>query len=266
MAMVLVSLGCKNNRQPEFTVLGEYTANGFWLHERLNGKVEKLTEKFYWGVADGDNVKKGNIITAKEADTLGFGYINELNFDTAGNLLNCRFCDENNKFIGGWQLLTMNTFLDSAVRVWHDTIQAYDKLKYNKQGELTEGASYDPGPDTLTFKWIKTISIKGDTVKYEVYNSKGDLSGQFLYLFDENGLFTGYEEYGPDGSRKGYDRIIYNDKGAAAEITFFDENNKPFYVMKRTFEYDSHGNWIKMTVRNEKGEMNVHERTITYFK
>ena len=78
--IVIISYGCKTNKKTESTILGEYTPNFNWLNEKLNGKVEKLIEKFYWGVADGDNVKKGDLITSKEADSLGWGYTYELNF------------------------------------------------------------------------------------------------------------------------------------------------------------------------------------------
>jgi hypothetical protein len=266
IAIVIISFGCKTGKQTEYTVLGEYTPNFNWLIEKLNGNVEKLIEKFYWGVADGDNVRKGSLITSKEADSLGWGHIYELNFDTDGNLSSLRNYNDNNEYIGGWQFFKRYNRLDSAQSIWRDTVKTYDKLKYNKQGLLTEGSEYDANTDTLIFSWIKTVSKNGDTVEYKIYNKKGALPWKWLHLFDEKGAFIGGEYYGPDGTPIGSHRIKCNDKGLASEITFFDENGKPNNVMKRTYEYDSRGNWIKMTARNDKGEMNVHERIITYFR
>ena len=161
---------------------------------------------------------------------------------------------ENNEYIGGWQFFMRNNWPDSVQRIWYDTVQTYDKLKYNKQGVLTEVSEYNAKTDTLMVSWIKTMSKNGDTIEYKVYDNKGKLIWKLLHLFDEKGVFIGFEYYGPDGTHKGSDRIKYNDKGIASEVIFFDENKNPNNVMKRTYEYDSKGNWIKMTARNDKGE------------
>jgi len=266
IVFVLIFFRCGTNKKTEYTILGEYTPTQYWLIEKLNGKVEKLTEKFYWGVADGDNVVKGNLITSKEADSQGWGYIYELNFDPAGTLLGHKKFTEKNEYIGGWQFFIRNDRPDSAQRIWHDTVKIYDKLKYNRQGVLTEVSEYNANNDTLVFSWTKTISRNEDTVEYKVYNKEGELTWKTLHLFDEKGLFVGYEYYGPDGTQKNSARVTNNEEGFASEIVFFDGNKNITNVMMRSYEYDHKGNWIKMAVKNNKGEMNVHERTITYYK
>jgi hypothetical protein len=266
IVIVFISFGCKTNRKTEYTILAEFTPSGNWLVEKLNGKVEKLTEKIYWGVADGNNVIKGKLITSKEADSVGFGHIYELNFDAEGTLLSHKNYKENNEYIGGWQFFMRNNRPDSVQRIWNDTIRTYDKLKYNVQGLLSNAQEYNANTDTLVLSWTKAISKNGDTAEYKVYNNKGDLTWKLLHLFDQQGVFLGFESYGSDGNLMRYNKIAYNDKGIASVVTFFDGNKKPTYVMKRTYEYDSRGNWIKLVATNDKGGMNVHERTITYFE
>jgi hypothetical protein len=266
IVIVFISFGCKTNQKTEYTILGEYTPIGNWLIEKLNGKVEKLTEKYYWGVAEGENVRKGNMITSKEADSVGFGYICELNFDAEGNLVSNKNYSENYEYIGGWQFFQKNNRPDSVQRIWKDTIRSYDRLEYNGQGLLIKVSGYNANTDTLMYTWTKTISKNGDSTEYLVCNNKGDLTWRLLHLFDKQGVFIGFESYGPDGTMRGSNKIIYNDNGNASEVTFFDGSRKPTNVMKRVYEYDSKGNWIKLTATNDKGGMNVHERTITYFE
>ena len=103
-------------------------------------------------------------------------------------------------------------------------------------------------------------------MEYKAFDSKGNLTGKFLHLFDKEGLFIGYESYGPDGSPMGSDRISYNEINIASEVVFFGKSKERIRNMIRRYEYDSKGNWIILTAKNDKGEMNFHERTITYYK
>lgn len=266
ITIVFLFFGCKTNRQTEFTVLGVYSPTFFLLDEKLNGKVEKLTEKIYWGVADGENVRKGQLITAKEADSLGWGHIGELNYDAEGNLVSLKNYNENNEYIGGWQFFVKNNRIDSAQRILHDSVRVYHKFKYNKHGDFTEVSEFDADTDTLKFSWIRTISRNNDTVEYKGYDNNGNLAWKLLHLFNKSGYFTGYEYYYPTTTLNGTSRITYNDKNVASEIAFFDKDKKSTGLMKRTYEYDSKGNWVRMISRNDKDKINIHERTITYFK
>ena len=59
LTIVFVTLGCKNEKTTEYTILGDYTPYDGCM-ERLVGKVQKVTEKYYWAIPNDGTYKKGD--------------------------------------------------------------------------------------------------------------------------------------------------------------------------------------------------------------
>lgn len=266
ISAVFMITGCKNTKQAELTTLGIYSPNWFiGYDEKLHGKIEKVTEKLYWGEADGDTVQKGNQITSKEADSLGWGYAWEMTFDNLGNPLSCSLLDENNKYVGGWKMFQMNNILDSAVWKWGDTISTYQKIKCNEKGRIIGASQYRSNVDTLMLTWTESINKTGDTIEYQMFNNKGVLTWRFLKIYNEKGQVKGTESYA-NGIFSGLSNLIYNENSDLSSGTFFDKDKKVENIMNRSYEYDDQGNWIRMVSKDNHGGINVHERTYSYFQ
>jgi hypothetical protein len=265
LVIIFAATGCKKSPKADFFVLGGYTPmNG--LPEKLNGTVEKMIEKVYWGIQNGDTLKKGNQITIKEADSLQWGYLYEVTFDHAGNLLSCNYYDENTKYVGGWQFFKKNHRLDSANWKWRGKPGEYQKLKCNKTGRLVGAMGYNANADTLAYSWKESMNKPKDRIEYQILNNKGILTNRYLYLYNGKGQFLGFEAYNKDGIFDGSNKLVYNEQGKVSDFTFFDKDKKATDIVHRTYEYDAKDNWVRMVSKNNHGEIAIYERTYTYFR
>lgn len=264
ITVVFTVTGCKNSQQTKYTILGDYTSYEGFI-EKMNGNVEKIVERMYWTVAVADTFKKGNLVTIKERDSLKAYYDYEADFDSVGNLLSCKYLDENNKIVGDWQFSKENNKLALAQLTWQDTIRQYQKLKCDEKGRIIEAKGYRAKVDTLWYTYTVNYNEAGDTVVYLVYNSKGILEWKALNLYNEKGQFMCYETYDKDGAFTASNKVIYNEKGKMSEVTFFDKDKKVTETVQRTYtQYDAKGNWLKAVSKDTKGHVFISERTYTY--
>jgi uncharacterized protein YuzE len=266
LAIVFFAAGCKTSKQTEYTILGEYSPwDGF--NEKLIGKVDKMVERVYWGVANGDTILKKKLITSHQADSMQWGYPFEIDFDEEGNVISCVIFNEKNRYVGGWQFFKKDNRLDSAVGRWHDTLNVYQKLKCNENGIIIEASQYRSKLDTLMINWKKSITNSGDTIIYQLFNNKGVLINKYLNLYNEKGQYLGYEAYNKDGIFNGSIEMTYNEQGKVSGFTVYDKDKKASDVINRTYpEYDAKGNWLKMISKDSHGKIAVYERTYTYFQ
>jgi hypothetical protein len=233
----------------------------------MNGKVAKVSERTYWAVADGDNFKKGNLVTGKERDSLKWDGDKEITFDTAGNEIICMWPDENNKYIGIDLTLYQNNKPDSAKWIWGDTLQGYAKIKCNDQGKVINVANYFGKPDTLRDTWTFNYSKAGDTIEIQNFDNKGVLTNKYLHFFNDKGQFIGGEAYNKDGVLDALWKISYNEKGKVSEWTKLDKDKKVKEVYTRTYpDYDAKGNWVKAITKDNKGHIVMSERTYFYYQ
>jgi len=263
--VILMAIGCMNNKPAEYTILGDYTPYDA-IPEKLIGKVEKIVEKNYWTIPDGDIFKKSNSITIKDRDSINWTNDFEVIFDVTGGLLSCNYIDENDKSIRKWELLRENGLLTSAKATENDTVRMIQRIKCNTGGEFTEIGYYRPVADTLVGKFIITNSEEKDTVTYQYYNYEGGIGGKMIFLYNDGGQFLRRETYNKDGAYTGSIEVKYNDKGKMSELAFYDKDKKSTGVNHFTYEYDQKGNWTKAVVKDDKGFVVIEERTYTYFE
>ena len=259
-----MAIGCMNNKPAAYTILGDYTPyNAF--PEKLNGKVEKVIEKNYWTIPDGETFKKGNRITIKDRDSIGWTNDFEVIYDVTGGLVSYIGIDENDKTISKWELLRENGLLTSAKATENDTVRMNQKIKCNTGGEVAEIGYYRPVVDTLVGTFIITSSEKKDTVTYQFVNFKGKKGGKNINLYNGEGQFLRRETYDMDGTFTGSVEVKYNDKGKLSELSFYDKDRKSAGVNHFTYEYDQKGNWTKAIAKDDRGFVVIEERTYTYF-
>ncbi len=257
--------GCKNSQEaPDSFSLNHNFAP--YVDGKLNGKVEKMSEKMYWAENDGDTIKKGNQITSREADSLGWGYFYDVTFDSVGNLLNCRYFDENNNYLGGYHFFRKNNLLDSAIKDWRDETYLYEKLICNEKGWLIGASGYNSKADTLLYSWKKRFSKAGDTIEYRYFDNKGVLSVQFVSRYNEKGQLISYDSYDKSGTLFSASKLFYNDKGKISAGTNFNKFKRKVRAYNKTYEYDPTGNWVKSVSTDQNGNIAIAERTYTYFR
>ena len=113
LSVILTSVSAiaqeEEQKPAEYTILGLYSPFTNFSPGRLIGKVEKVIEKSYWSIPDGDAYRKGNPIAIKERTSLYYDW--EVIFDESGDIKTCIYIDENNKVLRKVELFKENNIL-----------------------------------------------------------------------------------------------------------------------------------------------------------
>jgi hypothetical protein len=266
LALVLfAAAGCQKKKPADYTRLGDFTPYQSYM-EKLNGKVETVTEKGYWAIPEGDTYIKGASITRKELDSIGYTYDYTAIFDIDGDLVSCTTNDENGTVINTWRISKVNNVLASAEYESKDTIRYRVEITCDEGGNPVLFVGYDAVADTLDQKIEIIGSEISDTLLVQYYDYRGEPNGKALQIFNELGLLTDSWNIGKDGTPGTSYTFIYNDKGFQSEGTFLDKDKNVAGKIYATYEYDEMGNWIKVTCKDQKGFTVINERVYTYFE
>ena len=262
---LFAATGCQEKKPADFTRLGFYTQYQTYM-EKLNGKVESVTEKGYWAIPEGDTYVKGARITKKELDSLGFTYDYKAVFDADGDLVSSTTFDENDKVIDIWRLSKINNVIARSEYASDDTVRYKQVITCDEEGNPVLYEGYNALADTLTQKIEVEGSFFNDTMTVKYFNYKGDPGTKILIMFNNLGLLTNVEYYGKDGTPGSSYSFVYNDKGFQSEATFLDKDKIVAGKTYSTYEYDTKGNWVKIIFKDDKGINVISERVYTYFE
>jgi antitoxin component YwqK of YwqJK toxin-antitoxin module len=163
------------------------------------------------------------------------------------------------------------------------SLSAKTSCIYDSRGNLTETVYYDAF-DTIVHKVVYTYNDKGNLAEEEIYGSSG-IKGRAVYTYDAQGNRTekAYSDLA-HGPGLGIDRTVetYDANGNILElITYYTQKAgdpeereiPPPSKFIYTYEWDTHGNWVKQTqtlCTSESGKpvcepSLVTYRTITYY-
>ena len=266
LAFVLIAAaGCKEKKPADYTRLGFYTQYQTYM-EKLNGKVESVTEKGYWAIPEGDTYVKGARITKKELDSLGYTYDYKAVFDAEGDLVSSTAYDENDKVIDVWRLFKVNGIIARSEYISDDTVRYKQVITCDVEGNPIFYEGYNAPADTLIQKIEVEGSFFNDTMTVEYFNYKGDPGTKIMIMFNSLGLLTHVEYYMKDGTPGSSYSFVYNDKGFQSEFTAYDKDKIVTAKTSSTYEYDERGNWVKSIFKDEKGFTVLCERVYTYFE
>ncbi len=263
--VILAGAACKEKEPAEFTRLGIYTPYQGYM-EKLNGKVESVTENGYWAIPEGDSYIKGARITKKELDSLGYTYEYKAVFDTDGDLVSSTTFDENDRVIDSWHLYKVNNNYARSEYTMDDTVRFRQVITCDDEGNPVLYEGYNEPADTLAQKIEFEGSYLNDTLTAQYYNPRGEAGSKYLFVFNDQGLLTLLDYYRKDGTHWSSQTFAYNDKGFQSEYTAYDKDKNVSGRTYTTYEYDQMGNWIKATTRDEKGFAIINERVYTYFQ
>jgi len=263
-AIIFVVTGFKNNEPAEYTVLGIYSAHMNFSPERLIGNVEKVIEKSYWAIPDGDAFRKGNPITMKERKSLYYDW--EVILDESGDVRICVIMDENNNVVKKNELFKEDNILTLAT--YDDAYSVYDKLRCNSKGDIVELSVFSNGVDTLMWRNTIEFNLKRDTLTWQVYDYKGILRARVIAVVDKDGQFSNRLFYDENGKYQRGQEFKYNEKRNLIELILYNRKKKITEdVYFSNFEYDQEGNWINRILKSNSNDNIVfQERTYTYFE
>jgi hypothetical protein len=263
--VVIMTAGCKNEKQAEFTILGDGTQYSN-SPEIMIGKVKSVIEKNYWAIRDGDSFKKGNPLTKADRDSIG-GWTDDFEalFDADGHVTVCTGLDEAGNPAWKNESLKENNLIVKRNFFRKDTLSFYDHYKYGENGFLTGGLRFRARVDTLMLTAnVKTNSI-GYPTEFQLFNSKGVSAEKYVFTYDDQNRFLNFKSFDKDGKFKSSYEVKYNDKSKVSELTIGDKDNKITDANYFTYEYDAKGNWVRAIVKDLKNRIIIEERSYKYF-
>lgn len=274
LAVGLIQLSAqKASKQDEYTKLGEPAP----VHDKMNGKVQKVVAKFYWTKGSGDNIEKGRHITTRERDSLGWYYDFEATFDKIGDhIITYNTLDDNgNPFTSYEFFKDGNHVVKSKWRMGKDTHMGdlrfsigdgYTTFKYDDHGYEILRADYLTEGNVLLYTYPMKNNEFGDQIEVEARDSKDNLLSKWSTIYNDKRQIIGGGNTDKDGNPVSSYKTIYNEKGKVSDVTYYDKDNKATFLFKYTYPlYDAKGNWLECIVRNNLGQIGYCERTITYY-
>jgi hypothetical protein len=262
--VLLAAAGCKEEKPADYTRLGFFTPYQTYM-EKLNGKVESVTEKGYWAVPEGESYIKGARITRAELDSIGYTYDYKAVFDADGDLVSITSFDENDNVIYVWNMIKDNNLLVRTEYISDDTVRYYQVVTSDAEGNPLLYEYYNALADTLVRKDEILGLETNDTTTWQYYNFKGEPGTKYLLLFNDKGLLTEQQAFRKDGTLLGGYTLAYNEMEFQIEATFYDKDKNITSRTTSTYEYDDRGNWIRLICKDDKGFAVIGERTYTYF-
>lgn len=264
LLIIFIVTGSKNIKPPEHSMLGFYSPFMNFSPERLIGKVEKVIEKSYWAIPDGDAYRKGNAIAIKERNSLYYDW--EVILDESGDIRTNILMDENNKVVKKTELFKENNILTLAT--YNDSNSDYDKLRFNSEGDIIEILVFRTGVDTFMWRSTFKFNLKRDSLTNQLYDNKGILRAKNIAVVNKDGQFSSRIFYDENGKYQRGQEYKYNEKRNLIELIFYNERKKITEdIYFSHFEYDQKGNWIKKIFKNNSNDdIVIQERTYTYFE
>ncbi len=263
--MILAAVACKEKKPADFTRLGIYTPYQGYM-EKLNGKVESVTEKAYWATPEGETYVNGAKMTIKDFDSIGYTYDFKAVFDADGDLVSSTTYDENDRVIDIWRLYKENNLYIRSEYIMDDTVRFRQVITCDEDGNPVLYEGYNQPADTLAQRIEFVGSYLSDTLTVQFFNHMGEAGGKYLFVFNDQGLLTLFDFYRKDDTLGSSQVLNYNDKGFQSEYTSYDKDKNVTGKTYSTYEYDPRGNWIKTTTRDERGFAVISERVYTYFE
>jgi len=264
--IMLIVCSCAQQKPVDKTVLGIGT-DYIYSPETLTGKIKELKETNYWAVEKDGKITKGNPISWKDLDSVGFSKNLVACFDDNGALTRYDLVDEDNLIRNSF----VGTIENGKIIRWDfkskDSTTQYVIPEYDSHGYFIGGKMYNPIADTLVMSFIITNNEKGNYTKLEYFNFKN--LKESYQVFSLNGLGKVLEtkffnKY--DTLRQTFINT-YNDKGFLATQTVNIERPKSTVNWEvQDLLFDNHGNWLQCYSNANKGEFKLFtERIYVYY-
>ncbi|HBE43340.1 MAG TPA: hypothetical protein DDW27_19490 [Bacteroidales bacterium] len=247
------------------------------VRDKMNGKVQKVVFKLFWGTGTGNDITKGNHFTTRERDSLRWFYDFEATFDNTGDhIINYNTLDDNNNPVNTWNFIKENNLI--VLSKWSFRkpgsfgfgsgypTDGYTKYINNEKGLVIKKEDRRAHDDSLLYSFTIKYNEPGDEIETQAFDGKGNFFRKWTIEYNDKRQAIGGVNYGPDGNIRNSYKNTINDRGKISESTSFDKDKNVIGNAKYTYlEYDAKGNWIKVGL--EYGPFTTYgERTITYYE
>lgn len=145
-------------------------------------------------------------------------------------------------------------------------------ITYDNTGHIIEEAEYDA---TGALYRKKIFKVAGQTLEDGFnYDANGTPQGKYVFTYDAKGKLIKLMQKVSKGpmAPKPIDRkylYTYDNKGNITEESAYEADGSLYSKETYTYEYDSHGNWIKQVKRsisnNGYNSTTVYYRSISYY-
>ncbi len=122
------------------------------------------------------------------------------------------------------------------------------------------GAKWAEGPHVRTYN--RNYDAKGYKTWETGYNPDGSVNRRVQFTYDASGHLTEAIRYKADGNVANKVAYTYDSKGNKTEETTYKADGKLEKYSTFKYEFDSHGNWTKMT---EVTRFETEEEEDTYW-
>ena len=254
---------CSTPETPKTTVLNYYTPyNG--TPEYLNGQIKSVKEISYRAIEKDGSFEKGDELTSKELNELGWSVDYITTFDTDGNVVQTKYMLDDNKF-NTWDVESHNGKIVKATFTRADTVHYYHEIEYIGLNEKI--SQYSMPNDELTITYNVEKGENGIyNNKVEWFNPENELLGYNLFKSDENGRILGYKRFNVQDSLTTSTELDYNDKGFFTKQTISDGGGSVSSSIDLQYlTYDELGNWLTSVGALNNGPKLIFERTYEYY-
>jgi hypothetical protein len=144
---------------------------------------------------------------------------------------------------------------------------------YDEQGRLKEEFGKDIEENTVFSRTLYSYELGQNYLEITDYDSNNVMRGKIGVKLNSQGRMSEAVSLSPRNKTLGKASVKYDEKGNMTEMVFSPSDGSPMKREKYTYEFDTHGNWIKKTLYHwvtEDGKsidklMNITHRIITYY-
>jgi len=272
MAMAII-VGCSQKKPEKKTTLncGEY---GF-SPEILKGNVKTFKEQNYWAIEKDGEIKKGDLITWKEIDSVSFSHSFIVYFDNSGSVTRYDLLNDVNRikfssiftYASGKCIRRDDIPTDSTKLSWFLQPKYWIPLSYDVLGHLISGADFRTKADTLMERQISTYDDQGNVTKMDFFDSRNNKWESRAFAYDSKGNVTQMKFFGRNDSLVYTTLSEFNDAGFLTKTDYVDENSR--IVTKcviQDISFDDHGNLLEYFTNIDDGKYRIlTERQIIYY-
>ena len=242
-------------------VLLGYLTGNFTNPSYVNGNLKEMTQITYAAKLENGKIVKGD----KLNETVDSNAHSTFYYNKNGELIKKVFYDM--KGNPSWIAIINNEGkkIDKVFWLKKDTLLQYNKLKY-ENGYLKEISSYNTTDDTVRFKMVYINDKNGFKVKQENYNTSGLKTYETVWERDNNGRMKTFTSKNAKGEIISSGKYEYKELwDPVITTTIISQGNEINEAIRRDFEFDKNGNWIRQ-IRYKNNELfNITERTYVFF-
>jgi hypothetical protein len=212
---MLAMLGCTVQKSPETKTEIGFGTPYLWSPEYINGMVKSVEQRAYWATEKDGEYIRGDLITLKERDSIGWSHDFIVHFDSSGLAGKVEYLDDEGQAYGYWEINIEDGKYVKAVWEEGDSSSDYWIYSYNDAGHMVKGERFRIGVDTLLNGANIETNENGHLTKVQWFDSKGEAGNTVTLEYNDMDLVTYRETRNNEGNVISWSRGVYDENGLA---------------------------------------------------